>query len=75
MGLNVVKQFAAPNQPGQANTQANNFFKTGSSRNKYDRYDARVDWARSAMHTLFARFTISRQNNRAGHDVHARHRE
>ena len=63
VGLNVVKLYPAATDPGLPVTEANNFFKTTTGITDNNRYDGRVDWARNAMHTLFGRFTISRQNN------------
>jgi hypothetical protein len=62
IGVNVVKLFPLPNQPGNAFTRINNFFQTGTTVADIDRYDARVDWARSDNHSLYARFTRSTQN-------------
>lgn len=63
VSLNVVKLFPSPNQAGDPITGTNNWYGTGSSSTAYNRYDGRVDWARSERHTMFARFTIGRQND------------
>jgi hypothetical protein len=63
VGANVVKLYPLPNQPGNANTRINNFFKTGTNFADIDRYDARVDWARSDNHSLYVRVTRSKQNS------------
>jgi hypothetical protein len=63
VALNVLKLFPKPNQPGDPITGVNNWYGAGSSSTAYNRYDARVDWARSERHTMFARFTIGRQND------------
>ncbi|WP_321473991.1 carboxypeptidase regulatory-like domain-containing protein [uncultured Paludibaculum sp.] len=65
VGLNVAKMYADPNQPGNARTGANNFYGTGNSQTTNNRYDTRVDWARSASHTLFGRFTYAPQTTTA----------
>ena len=63
VSVNVLKLFPTPNQPGDSITGANNWYGTGSATTSDNRYDARVDWARSEKHSMFARFTIAKQND------------
>ncbi len=60
VALKVLSLYPQPNQPGDPVTGANNWYGTGTSTTRNDRYDARVDWARSEKHTMFGRFTIGR---------------
>ncbi len=60
VALNMLKLFSEPNQPGDRITGVQNWYSTGSSKTVNDRYDSRIDWSRSASHTLFGRFTIAK---------------
>lgn len=67
VGANVVKLYPLPNQPGNANTRINNFFQTGTTISDIDRYDGRLDWARSDNHSLYVRVTRSIQSTNPPH--------
>ena len=60
VGRNVLNLYPEPNVPGVAVTNANNFFSQASAEQTNDRYDARVDWARTDTHTLYGRFSVGR---------------
>ncbi|MCI0419932.1 MAG: carboxypeptidase regulatory-like domain-containing protein, partial [Acidobacteria bacterium] len=65
VGANVVNQlFPLPSQLGDPVTGFNNFFKAGTNVASQNRYDGRIDWARSEKHTLFGRLSITRPKNR-----------
>jgi hypothetical protein len=66
VGQKVIGLFPAPNRPGDALTQANNFFKVGSGDVVNDIVSGRIDWAHSAKHTMFVRWT---QGIRVNNDV------
>ena len=61
VAMNVVKMYPLPNQPGDAVTFARNFYATDVSSTRLDRYDYRLDWARSERHTAFVRMTKADQ--------------
>ena len=63
VGLNVLKLLPLPNQPGEGPAKINNFVNNGTIQTNNDRYDIRIDWARSEKHTLFGRFTKSPQTS------------
>ena len=63
VGLNVLKLLPVPNQPGEGPAKINNFVNNGTIQTNNDRYDIRIDWARSDKHTLFGRFTKSPQTS------------
>lgn len=63
VAVNVLKLFPTANQAGDPITGANNWYGVGSSSTAYNRYDGRIDWARSERHTMFAHWTIGRQND------------
>jgi hypothetical protein len=57
VALNILKYFPLPNQPGAANTNANNYAASGSSQTNLDNYDFRVDHRFSETQTFFARYS------------------
>ncbi len=57
VALNVLKYFPLPNQPGDANTNANNYAASGSAATNFDNYDGRVDWHISDRQKFFARYS------------------
>jgi hypothetical protein len=61
VGQNVMKYYPQPNQPGDPLTNARNFYKQTSSITETDRYDFRIDWARTEKHTLYGRGTVAPQ--------------
>ena len=63
VGLNVLKLLPLPNQPGEGSAKINNFVNSSTIQTNNDRYDIRIDWARSQTHTLFGRFTKSPQTS------------
>lgn len=63
IATNVLKLFPGANQAGDPVTGALNWYGVGSAKTTDNRYDGRVDWTRSERHTMFARFTIARQND------------
>ncbi|MFN0108563.1 MAG: TonB-dependent receptor domain-containing protein [Blastocatellia bacterium] len=57
VALNVLKFFPLPNQPGDANTNANNYLASGSTQTNLDNYDFRIDHRISETQTFFARYS------------------
>lgn len=54
---NILKFYPLPNQPGAANTNANNYAASGSAQTDLDNYDFRVDHRFSEKQTFFARYS------------------
>ena len=50
-----------PSRPGNGSAQTNNFFDESNNIITTNRYDGRVDWAHNSWHTMYAQFTIARQ--------------
>ena len=65
VGRNVANLYPEANTQGVAITNANNFFNIAGADISNDRYDARIDWARTDKHTLYGRFTIARPDRQA----------
>ena len=63
VGLKVANLYALPNAAGNAITNANNFALGGKSVSNNDRFDARVDWARSEHYSFFTRVTKAWQQD------------
>ncbi len=57
VALNILKYYPLPNQPGDANTGANNYVASGSTQLNLDNYDFRVDHRISEKQTFFARYS------------------
>ncbi len=57
VALNILKYFPLPNQPGAANTNANNYTSSGSAATNLDNFDGRVDYRITERHTFFARYS------------------
>ena len=57
VALNILKYFPLPNQPGDANTFANNYAASGSTETNLDNYDFRIDHRISERQTFFARYS------------------
>jgi hypothetical protein len=57
VALNILKYFPLPNQPGDANTNANNYAASGSAATNLDNYDGRVDYRFSERQTVFVRYS------------------
>jgi hypothetical protein len=64
VALNILKYMPAANQPGQAPTNISNFYGVGSSNVVNNRYDMRIDWARTDWHSIWGRLTAARQRLR-----------
>lgn len=62
---NYVRLLPDPNLPGDLYTRQNNFIGVGPSELLDNRYEFRVDWARSEKHSLFLRLTATRSENNA----------
>ena len=57
VALNVIQYYPAPNIAGNAITNQNNFYNTGSSRLDQDQWDFRVDHNLSDNQRFFVRFS------------------
>jgi hypothetical protein len=57
VGVNVMKYYPLPNQPGDALTYLNNYFRTGSASTTLNNYDYKVDHNLSASQKVFARYS------------------
>ncbi len=53
VGAKVLALYPAPNRAGNAFTASNNWFGTAKVISNTDRYDARIDWARTEKHTMY----------------------
>jgi len=63
VALKVIALYPEANTQGQQFTNVNNFAKAGKTTTINDRYDARIDWAKSEKMTIFGRFTKASQEN------------
>ncbi len=54
---NIMKFYPLPNQPGDANTGANNYLASGSTQINLDNFDGRIDHRISETQTFFARYS------------------
>jgi outer membrane receptor protein involved in Fe transport len=59
VAANVLALYPLPNRPGDPITSAGNFFASGTGKNLRDEFDARIDWARSAKHTMYGRVSVA----------------
>lgn len=57
VALNILKFYPLPNQPGDANTNANNYVASGSTQTNLDNYDFRIDHRISETQSFFARYS------------------
>ncbi|MDX2039891.1 MAG: TonB-dependent receptor [Acidobacteriota bacterium] len=57
VALNILKFYPLPNQPGDANTNANNYLASGSTQTNLDNYDFRIDHRISETQSFFARYS------------------
>ena len=57
VALNIMKYYPQPNQPGDAVTGRNNYYKTGTSNLDTDNTDIRVDRNFGATGRGFARYS------------------
>ncbi|HEX4951026.1 MAG TPA: TonB-dependent receptor [Blastocatellia bacterium] len=55
---NIIKYYPLPNQPGDANTNANNYRQSGSTQLNLDNYDGRLDWRINERQSFFARYSF-----------------
>ncbi|MBY0506508.1 MAG: TonB-dependent receptor [Bryobacteraceae bacterium] len=63
VGRRVVGLYPEPNVTGDAFTNTRNFARGGKSITHNDRYDGRVDWAKSSKFTMYGRFTKAFQED------------
>lgn len=64
VALKVLPLWGPPNNPPANITNANNYYASGKQVDISDRYDVRVDWARTEKHTFFFRVTHAPRINR-----------
>lgn len=57
VAVNVMKYYPLPNQPGEAPTQLNNYYKAGSALTTLNNYDFRVDHNFTATQKIFGRYS------------------
>ena len=57
VALNILKYDPRANQPGDANTGANNYSNSGSTRLNLDNYDGRIDWKINDRQSFFGRYS------------------
>jgi Carboxypeptidase regulatory-like domain/TonB dependent receptor-like, beta-barrel len=57
VALNILNYFPLPNQPGDPNTNANNYAASGSAQTNLDNFDFRFDHRFSESQTFFARYS------------------
>src|SRR3954452_1096555 len=65
VGAKVVSLFPLPNLPGNALTHALNYGAGGKTIGVNDKFDARVDWAKSERYSFFVRVTKGWETNQA----------
>lgn len=63
VGAKIVGFFPAANTSGDPLTNARNFAAAGKTVTTNDRFDARIDWAKSERFSMFGRFTKAWQEN------------
>ena len=63
VGRRIVGLYPEPNVNGDPFTQTRNFAKGGKSITHNDRYDGRVDWAKSSKFSMYGRFTKAFQED------------
>jgi hypothetical protein len=63
VGRNYVNAYPAPNTAGDAITNFRNFALAGVTRTVNDRFDVRIDWAKSEKFSLFGRLSKAWQEN------------
>jgi hypothetical protein len=63
VGRNYVNAYPAPNTAGDAITNFRNFALAGVTSTVNDRFDVRIDWAKSEKFTLFGRLSKAWQEN------------
>lgn len=66
VGVNLLKQYPLPNQPGQGASSVNDYFSNAPATSTQDTVDSRLDHRFSDAHSIFARFDwFQRYNNPA----------
>lgn len=60
IALKFLSEFPLPNQPGQSAQNWNNRFDPGTDPLTAQKFDARIDWAKSDKQHLFGRFSFDR---------------
>jgi hypothetical protein len=65
VGRNVVNSYPLPNTQGDAITNARNFAAAGKTVTVNDRFDVRVDWAKSEKYSFYTRVSKAWQENQA----------
>jgi len=63
VAVKVLELYPAPTSAGDPFTQTRNFAKAGKTTTINDRFDGRIDWAKSEKMTIFGRFTKASQEN------------
>ena len=63
VAVKVLSLYPKPNTPGAALTNALNFAAQGKTVTTNERFDGRIDWAKSEKWTMFGRFTKALQEN------------
>jgi len=56
VGLNILKLYPLPNQPGQGASSVNNYFSNAPIVSNQNTINVRVDHRFSEKHSMFARF-------------------
>ncbi len=59
----ILAIYPQPNTPGQAVTNVLNFALQSKTVTRNERFDSRIDWAKSEKWTMFGRFTKATQEN------------
>lgn len=62
VGSKIAALYPQANRPGDPIVNSNNWYGTGKGVNRDDRYDLRIDWARSEKHTMYFRWSQAWQN-------------
>jgi hypothetical protein len=66
VGLNILKDYPLPNQPGQGASSVNNYFSNAPATSTQDVVNARIDHKFSDTNSIFARYDwFQRYNNPA----------
>jgi len=63
IGARAVGLYPQPRSAGDAITNARNFFASSKTVTTNDRFDARIDWARSERHQFYVRVSKAWQEN------------
>jgi outer membrane receptor protein involved in Fe transport len=63
VGATIVSLYPQPNTTGDPFTNSRNFFAAGRNTVENERFDARVDWAKSERYMFYVRVTKAWQDN------------